>query len=403
VGGTEPIAVKTEPRIAAVQHGDFREAVRLLEAGEPEPYFGMRRSVAALRELVQGFPYCVVSLDAPVYREWIGEGQWLGVPSPGVPRFLPATIATLRWRRQILKVLREFRPSHLLLRNGNPWIASTVLGYCREMGVSVLVLLANIVSPWKGTHHHVEFRNYIRLLNGPNVFLVGNHKLVAAQSLIDHGVNPEKVIAWDFPSPRHPRDFSVKCAPTGGERTKRFRIVYAGAMIKAKGFGDLMDALVLLRERGVSNVEVAAFGDGSDLALFHTLAPHGQVHFAGRASNDAVFEAMRGADVVCVPSRHEFTEGMPMTLTEALASRTPVVTSDHPVMKRVLRNEEGVLFAESRNPASFAAAFERLFFEPELYRRLSESTLAAYERVECRTTSEDLLQRWAKETGIRMS
>jgi glycosyltransferase involved in cell wall biosynthesis len=389
------------PRIAAVQHGDFREAVRLLDAGQPEPYFGMRRSVDALRALVRGLPYCVVSLDAPVYRERMGEGQWLGVPAPGVPRLLPETIATLRWRRQIVKVLQEFQPTHLLLRNGNPWIASTVLNYCQRMSVSVLVLLANIVGPWKGFHQRMEFRNYIRLLNGSNVFLVGNHKWVAAQSLIDHGVNPAKVVAWDFPSPRHPRDFPVKGA-TGVAATRRFRIVYAGAMIRSKGLGDLLDALVLLRERGIPNVDVAAFGDGKDLDLFRSAAPPGQVHFAGRASNDAVFEAMRDADVVCVPSRHEFTEGMPMTLTEALASRTPVVVSDHPVLKRVLRNEEGVLFAESRNPVSFAAAFERVFSEPQLYRQLSESTLRAYERVECKTTSEELLCRWAEETGIRL-
>jgi glycosyltransferase involved in cell wall biosynthesis len=76
--------------------------------------------------------------------------------------------------------------------------------------------------------------------------------------------------------------------------------------------------------------------------------------------------------------------------------------SDHPVLKRVLRNEEGVLFAESRNPVSFAAAFERVFSEPQLYRQLSESTLRAYERVECKTTSEELLCRWAEETGIRL-
>ena len=59
--------------------------------------------------------------------------------------------------------------------------------------------------------------------------------------------------------------------------------------------------------------------------------------------------ALAAATLVCVPSRHEFPEGFPQTLTEALAARTPVVASDHPVFTRVLRDGEGVRYFPAGN------------------------------------------------------
>lgn len=395
-------STSTNPRIAVVQHGDYREAMRLIRAGEPEPYFGMRLSVQAMERLFRDLPHCVVSLDAPSpYAEEHGAGLWLGIPEPHrLLRVLPETAAILLWRRRILDAMRAFRPSHVLLRNGNPWIASRILDYCRKLNVPVLVLLANIVDPWPGWRHAFEFRKYIRLLNGSNVLLVGNHKCVAAQSLITHGVDAAKVVAFDFCPPRHPRDFPVKQAP---DASRPFQVVFAGAMTSPKGLGDLIAAILLLRAENPA-VELTAFGDGPDLREFQSMAAgRDGIRLPGRASNEEVFAAMLHAGAVCVPSRHEFTEGMPMTLTEALASRTPVVVSDHPVLRAALREEEGVLFAESRNPCSFAAAIRRLAAGPALYRRLSETTMQAYERVECKTYFEDVLRQWAALTGIGAS
>jgi len=38
---------------------------------------------------------------------------------------------------------------------------------------------------------------------------------------------------------------------------------------------------------------------------------------------------MRSADAIVIPSRHEYPEGLPLTIYEALAARTPIVASDH--------------------------------------------------------------------------
>ena len=47
---------------------------------------------------------------------------------------------------------------------------------------------------------------------------------------------------------------------------------------------------------------------------------------------------MSAHDIVIVPSRHDYPEGLPMTIYEALAMRTPLVVSDHPMIKAGLGN-----------------------------------------------------------------
>src|SRR3546814_4454683 len=42
----------------------------------------------------------------------------------------------------------------------------------------------------------------------------------------------------------------------------------------------------------------------------------------GVRPNREVFAMMRDADIVVVPSRHDYPEGMPLTIYEALASRS---------------------------------------------------------------------------------
>ena len=63
---------------------------------------------------------------------------------------------------------------------------------------------------------------------------------------------------------------------------------------------------------------------------------------------------MAAATLVCVPTRPEFPEGFPLTLTEALTAHTPILASDHPVFTRVLRDGEGLRYFAAGNAAALA-------------------------------------------------
>jgi len=86
--------------------------------------------------------------------------------------------------------------------------------------------------------------------------------------------------------------------------------------------------------------------------------------------------------------------GMPLSLTEALASRTPVVISDHPVFKRAFTDREGVRFFTAKDSACLARVLSEVLSDPDTYQRLSELTIDTFRRMECRTLFGDLVERW---------
>jgi glycosyltransferase involved in cell wall biosynthesis len=87
---------------------------------------------------------------------------------------------------------------------------------------------------------------------------------------------------------------------------------------------------------------------------------------------------------------------MPLTLKEALATRSPVIASNHPVFIRAFRDGEGLRFVPEKQPQRIADAVEHLWINPAEYRSLSESTTQALDRIKCQTVLSSLLKEWAK-------
>jgi glycosyltransferase involved in cell wall biosynthesis len=175
-------------------------------------------------------------------------------------------------------------------------------------------------------------------------------------------------------------------------------LVFAGNLLRAKGCQDVVLATLELRKRGIP-ARLSVFGDGPDRENLKRLAGNlkpGIIQFHGRQPNSVVRQAMRASTFVCVASHREFPEGMPMTLTEALTTRSPVIASAHPVFVRAFQDGEGLRIVPEKQPAAIADAVERLWNDPSEYRRLSESTSKALSRVKCETTLSSLLKDWAQ-------
>ena len=100
-------------RLAIIQHGDYRDALQLRESGRPEPYAGMYQSVEMTERLIEGTTYRIVSLDAAAYRVARGSGELVGISPPKWKKG-----AKLAWAWMAYRAVREFRPTHILLRTG---------------------------------------------------------------------------------------------------------------------------------------------------------------------------------------------------------------------------------------------------------------------------------------------
>lgn len=378
-------------KIAAVQHGDFVDAVRIIGEGRPEPYSGMADTLQHLEMLFADHPHCVVSLNSPAYRTERGAGLLIGLPPPQRLPLLPGTVTALRWARAICRELDAFAPTHVLLRTGG-FLGWYILRHCVRRRLNVLVMLANTMgeNP-RGLERHINHWT-VDLLNHPSVFLVGNHRPPAAQRLVECGVDARKVVAYDWPVKREPADWPEKRLPPADQH----HLVYVGGIRLDKGVGDLLDAVLQLHHDG-RRIRASFVGDGPELQELRQRVPtqwQDAIRFTGRISNDEAFATMREATLVCVPSWHAFSEGLPFTLTEALASRTPVVVSDHPVFRRGFREGEGVTFFPQRDVSRLAATIAATLDDATRYALLSVTTADAFERVRCRTTFGDVLTRW---------
>lgn len=105
-----------------------------------------------------------------------------------------------------------------------------------------------------------------------------------------------------------------------------FKIVAIGRLSPEKGFDVLIRACALLLN-GNYDVQLAIIGEGGEEKALRTLAEglgiHSRVHFLGYISN--AYDLIPHFDVFVIAS---FTEGLPISLLEAMQAGTPVVSTD---------------------------------------------------------------------------
>jgi len=124
-------------------------------------------------------------------------------------------------------------------------------------------------------------------------------------------------------------------APTGGHPT----IFFLGRHEPRKGLEVLLEAMPVLGP----DVRLWVAGEGPQTeALRERVSGDPRIEWLGRVSDVEVTARMVAADVFCAPSLGG--ESFGVVLLEAMAARTPIVASDLPGYRRVVRHgDEGLL------------------------------------------------------------
>ena len=245
-----------------------------------------------------------------------------------------------------------------------------LLGAAAADGRRVLPVMAASYNR-RGLRPSLERFRLKRLLNSPKFRWVSNHCRPATEQLASMGVSRAKLIPWDVPHAHQPADFQPKSAPAGPTVT----LAYAGAVIRDKGVPELLQAVAALRSQGL-DVRCSLAGKGPLDNYRQQAAAAGcadAITFLGLVENDQVVGLFRDADIVVVPSRPEFPEGFPLTLFEAIATRTPIVASDHPMFRPVMKDGETAAVFRAGDAAGLAAQLRRLIDDHALYATLSRN------------------------------
>lgn len=342
------------------QRGNFAKAYKNAEAGLPETYQNQYASVAYVAQLAPALKVTTLCFDDDTHDLTLSRG----LHSMALPlRMLDDA--------KLDTVLAKIAPDMLVLRT--PHIGA--LRYAKAHGIPTFPCLADSFSYRAGMRHVVDLwrhRLLRNLMSGPHVPCVANHNLNASRSLVDViGLPADRVVPWDWnkiaASPNV--KYTANTPPS---------LFYAGAISDSKGAGDAIDAVGLLHTQGIPATLGIAGRPDPDGRLdvwkkrVQEKGLEKHVIFYGLIANQEVSALMASHDIVLVPSRHSYAEGMPKTLTEGLASRSPLIISDHPVFRGTLKHEQNCLKFEAANPASLAKSIVRLWKSPDLYHALSQ-------------------------------
>lgn len=365
-------------RLLIVQYsGDFRAAWHLRAETGGETYYGHGYILDQLGHLATrhgeaGFLCCL----APPHRERLPNGAT--VMGAGTrPGLRPGPV---------IAAMEAFDPTHLIVHGPMPRLIRW--GVARGIPVGCVFADSFHVHPLM---RRLRYGWLARQLNDPSVSLVANHGVNAARGLVDMGVAPSKVLAWDFPHRRTPAMFAPKLKASPGPA----RLLYVGSIEAKKGVGDLIAALGHLPDARLS---IAGGGQVERFrALAEKLGVAARVAFLGLVPNAEVPALMHDADVVVVPSRHAFPEGLPLTLYEALASRTPVVASDHPMFAGHLVDGESAMVFPAGNAQALADRISALLADPKLYARVSAASEGAWQRMQVPVKWGDMIDRWVND------
>ncbi|ROP26590.1 glycosyltransferase family 4 protein [Pseudokineococcus lusitanus] len=162
-------------------------------------------------------------------------------------------------------------------------------------------------------------------------------------------------------------------------------VAAVGRLVPKKGFDVLLDAVALLRGRGVDvRLRLAGAGDGAaDLAARVTrLGLEDAVELLGPLPQHEVVALLRGAAAFaapCVVAEDGDRDGLPTVVLESLAVGTPVVSTPVTgVPEAVIDGVTGHLVPE-RDAAALADALQRLLADGEERERLSRAGRAHVE------------------------
>lgn len=365
-------------RLVYVQHGDYAEATHRFAAGGKENYFAQRYTVDYVARLAGRLGSVTVITTA---REYPLEKLSSGVSALGIHLYPPKAAAR---HAALLSAVESLHPTDLVIAQP----LRPLLGWALDRGIRTLPIFADSFRS-SGLRNAIKKVLLRRLLNRPGFRWVANHNLAASLDLHRIGIDPAKILPYDWPPVVTPAGYPPKDAPAGAP----FRLLYVGMLLESKGLGDVLRAMPRLPECTLSVVG-AGIDEVSLRDIPSSTGTSARVQFRGKVPHEEVLREMRSHDAVLVPSRHEYPEGLPMTIYEALCTRTPLAVSDHPMfMKRIVPDRNAVVFKE-RTPAALASAVERLRTTPALYRSISAAAGPAAETFLCPLKWHVLLDLW---------
>lgn len=240
-----------------------------------------------------------------------------------------------------------------------------------EQGVRKMMQRAIMTRPWVTT---------ITISERLTEFLARHHGVLPCHSLVLHDAAPDGIRPVDVMARRQEL---AKLVPQAGGR---WDLVcgYFGHLYPGRGV-EIISAMAAARPGCLFLVYGGNECDLDD----HRAANHlSNLYFLGHVPHPVARHAMTLMDVLLMPYQESVSIGVaghdtahwmsPMKMFEYLGSGVPVISSDLPVLREVLRDSENCLLAAPADIGAWISALDRLFEERGLANALGSAAHAQY-------------------------
>ncbi len=177
-------------------------------------------------------------------------------------------------------------------------------------------------------------------------------------------------------SPSHAPSFSALDAADLDQHildfcTNTFTLGSIGRLSPEKGYIYLVRALKIIRDKG-HDVRLVIIGEGGERPKLEQeisrLGLRNHVLLPGYRANASAY--LPYFDVFVLPS---LTEGLPMTILEAIRAKVPIVATRVGGIPDILQEEKSCLFVRCKDPESLAGALIRFLEDPTLGKSLTDN------------------------------
>lgn len=163
-----------------------------------------------------------------------------------------------------------------------------------------------------------------------------------------------------------PNAIDISSLPQKKERLYDKQIIFAGRLSKEKGILDLLE----MSTRLPKDIHLLILGSGpEEERVKEVVKLHPNIHFMGYVEKERTISLLRGSDVLVQPS---LVEGISSTILEAMACKTPIITTNVGGNKELLENNKSGIMVEPNSPQIILEKLLDLFSNKQKAIELSE-------------------------------
>jgi len=178
-------------------------------------------------------------------------------------------------------------------------------------------------------------------------------------------------------------------------------ILYVGRIAQEKSIDKIIEALAIIKGRGINRAKLLIVGNGPAMEelrqLVQSLGVEEEVIFTGAVGNEEIQHYYKIAYLFTIAS---ISESFGIVIIEALASGIPVLAVRAPGAVDIITDGVDGLLTED-DVEQFASALEKLIREPELREELSQEVLKTSEQYSINIISERMLNLYREVIAMR--